>query len=77
MRDTSRVNKILKSIGTKPTQLESIYIDKKTKCLTATPEETLDVMIRHHFTDDSEVVAAEQSNAQQTSKTPTNKQPTK
>ena len=63
-------------MGTKPTQLESIYKNKKTKCLTATTEETLDVMIRHHFTGDSEVVAAEQNNAQQTSKTPTNKQPT-
>ena len=44
--------------------------------MTATPEETLDVMIRHHFKGDSEVVAAEQNNAQQTFKTPTNKQPT-
>ena len=32
IRDTSRVNKILKSIGIKPTQLESIYKNKKTKC---------------------------------------------
>ena len=78
MRDTSRVNKILKSVGTKPTQLESIYKNKKkTKCLTATPEETLDIMIRHHFTGDCEDVAAEQNNTQKTSKTPTNKQPTK
>ena len=37
IRDTSRVNKFLKSIGTKPTQLESIYKNKKTKCLTVTP----------------------------------------
>ena len=44
--------------------------------MTATPEETLDVMIRHHFAGDSEVVAAEQNSAQQSSKTPTNKQPT-
>ena len=44
--------------------------------MTATPEETLDVMIRHHFTGDCEDVAAEQNNTQQTSKTPTNKQPT-
>ena len=73
IRDTSRVNKILKSIGTKPTQLESIYKNKKTKCLTATPEETLDVMIRHHFTGDCEDVATEQNNTQQTSKTPTNR----
>ena len=49
---------------------------KKTKCLTATPEETLDVMIRLHFTGDCEDVAAEQNNAQETSKTPTIKQPT-
>ena len=41
--------------------------------MNATPEETLNVMIRHHFTGDSEVVAAEQNNAQQTFKTPTNR----
>ena len=52
------------------------YTKTKTKCLTATPEETLAFMIRHHFTGDSEVVAAEQNIAQQTFKTPTNKQPT-
>ena len=44
--------------------------------MTATPEETPDVMIRHHFTGDCEDVAAEQNNTKQTSKTPTNKQPT-
>ena len=33
IRDTSRVNKILRSIGTKPTQLESIYKNKKNKML--------------------------------------------
>ena len=43
--------------------------------MTATPEETLDV-IRHHFTGDCEDVAVEQNNTKQTSKTPTNKQPT-
>ena len=72
-RETSRVSKILKSIGTKPTQLESIYNNKETKSLTNSPEETLDVMIKHHFTSDSDNEDIEQNNNQPTDKTTPNK----
>ena len=73
VRETSRVNKIQKSTGTKPTQLESIYNNKETKSLTNSPEETLNVMIKHHFTGDSDNEAIEQNNNQPITKTTTNK----
>ena len=73
VRETSRVNKILKSIGTKPTQLESISNNKETKSLTNSPEETLNVMIKHHFTGDSDKETMDQNNNQPITKTTTNK----
>ena len=73
VRETSRVNKILKSIGTKPTQLESIYNNKETKSLTNSPEETLNFMIKHHFTGDSYKETIDQNNNQPITKTTTNK----
>ena len=74
LRETSRVNKILKSIGTKPTLLESIYNNKETKSLTKSSEETLNVIIKHHFTGDSDKVTIEQNNNQPIPKTTINKQ---
>ena len=48
--DITRVHKILKITGTIPAKLDTIYKNKDTKTLSASPEETLDVMIKHHFT---------------------------
>ena len=48
--DISRVHKILKVTGSKPTKLDTIYKNKNTKTLIDSPEETLDVIIKHHFT---------------------------
>ena len=48
--DITRVHKILKITGSKPAKLDTIYKNKDTKTLSASPEETLDVMIKHHFT---------------------------
>ena len=48
--DISRVNKILKITGSKPAKLDTAYKNKDTKTLSASPEETLDVMIKYHFT---------------------------
>ena len=48
--DIARVHNILKVTGSKPTKLDTIYKSKNTKTLTDSPNETLDVMIKHHFT---------------------------
>ena len=47
--DITRVHRILKITGSKPAKLDTIYKNKDTKTMFASPEETLGVMIKHHF----------------------------